>query len=334
MHVQTSWLNSLPGIERYYRYCLPLFPVAIESFALRDYDLVLSSSHCVAKGICAPRAVHIAYVHSPMRYVWDMHDVYFASGASGAERLGMACCRRYLQRWDLRSAGRVDFFAANSKNVAAKITKLYRRDAEVIHPPVDPDKFHIGSGQGRFFLIVSALVPYKNIQLAIAAFNRLKLPLKIVGDGPCLKSLTRQADSHIEFLGWVDDQRLAALYAQCDALIFPGEEDFGIVPLEAQASGRPVIAYGKGGVTESVVSLDDSRNDVKATGMFFSEATPESLMEAVRRYQTIKHLFDPVVLRRHAAQFSRNLFKTRIEQFINTKLRERAYSLQQDAKTV
>jgi glycosyltransferase involved in cell wall biosynthesis len=335
MRVETSWLNSLPGIERYYRYCLPLFPLAIESFALRDYDLVLSSSHCVAKGVRAPGALHIAYLHSPMRYVWDMHDAYFAQGDSRAARLGMACCRGYLQRWDLRSAGRVDFFVANSRNVAAKITKLYRREAEVIHPPVDLDKFHIGPGSGRFYLIVSALVPYKNIQLAVAAFNRLKLPLKIAGDGPSRRSLEKQAGPNIEFLGWVEDARLAELYAECEALIFPGEEDFGIVPLEAQASGRPVIAYGKGGVKESVVGVDDvnDADQANATGIFYADATADKLIEAVERYQTIRTIFRPSRLREHAKQFSRLAFKTQIMRFIEAKLEGKVRNGPQNVKT-
>jgi glycosyltransferase involved in cell wall biosynthesis len=308
-----------------------LFPHAIESLTLRDYDLVLSSSHCVAKGICAPAALHIAYLHSPMRYVWDMHDAYFAHGASWAARLGMACCRGYLQRWDVRSAERVDFFVANSRHIAAKITKLYRRDAEVIHPPVDLDKFHIGTGTGRFYLIVSALVPYKNIQLAIAAFNRLKLPLKIVGDGPARRSLEKQAGPHIEFLGWIEDARLASLYAECEALIFPGEEDFGIVPVEAQASGRPVIAYGKGGVKESVVGVDeaDAVAQSNSTGIFYADATTDHLIEAVERYQTIRSIFRPARLREHAKQFSRLAFKTQIMRFIEAKLEEKTVPVQQ-----
>ena len=335
MRVKASWLNSLPGIERYYRYALPLFPTAIESFVLRDCDLVLSSSHCVAKGACAPGALHISYLHSPMRYVWDMHDVYFAQGAARASRIGMAYCRGYLQRWDVRSTERVDYFVANSKHIAAKIKKLYCREADVIHPPVDLDKFYIGAGRGGFYLIVSALVPYKNIQLAVAAFNRLDMPLKIIGDGPLRRSLEKQASDNIEFTGWVDDSRLAKLYAECEALIFPGEEDFGIVPLEAQASGRPVIAYDKGGVTESVVALDDRRGSgVKPTGILFPEATPASLIEAVRHYQALKHLFDPAALRRHASQFSRGVFKARMEQFINAKLLERRCSVRQDAETL
>ena len=331
MNVRASWLNRLPGVERYYRYGLPLFPTAVESFALRDYDLIISSSHCVAKGIGAEGALHISYIHSPMRYVWDMHDAYFGSGASWPARIGMAVSRAYLQRWDVRSAKRVDYFIANSNHIAQKIDNLYKRQAAVIYPPVDLDKYYIGDHQESFFLIVSALVPYKNIALAITAFNQLQLPLKIVGEGPLRKSLEKQAKDNVEFAGWVDDAHLAKLYAECEALIFPGEEDFGIVPLEAQASGRPVIAYGKGGVTESVIDIDDA---VNATGIYFSAATPASLIDAVERYQRIKHVFEAARLRRHASRFSRAAFKMQMKQFIEAKLLGRAGSIRQNAETL
>ncbi len=335
MNVKASWIDRLPGASRYYRYFLPLFPQAIESFELRDYDLVLSSSHCVAKGIYPHRALHIAYVHTPMRYIWDMGDAYLAGGTSLLARAGLAASRPYLRRWDLRSTGRVDQVIAISNNVAAKIERIYGRSAHVIYPPVNVDKFHLTDKRQPYYLIVSALVPYKRIDLAVDAFNAVKLPVKIAGDGPLRRFLQRRAKSNIEFVGWVDDARLAKLYAECEALIFPGEEDFGIVPLEAQASGRPVIAYARGGVTESVIALDDRRSSgAEPTGVFFPDATPASLIEAVRRYQVTRHLFDPAALRRHAAQFSRTVFKTRMEQLIDAKLLERAPSVQQDAKTV
>jgi glycosyltransferase involved in cell wall biosynthesis len=322
MKVRASWLNRLPGVERYYRYGLPLFPTAIESFALKDYDLILSSSHCVAKGAVSGGAPHISYIHSPMRYIWDLHGAYFGASASWPARLGMALCRGYLQRWDRRSAQSVNWFITNSKHIAAKIKTIYGREAEVIYPPVDIDRFHIGDRRKTFYLIVSALVPYKNIQTAVAAFNQLRLPLKIAGEGPLRKSLEKQAGASVEFLGWVDDARLAELYAGCEALIFPGEEDFGIAPLEAQASGRPVIAYGKGGVRESVVALDERGRGGDATGIFFAEATAENLRDAVERYHKVKHRFEPAALRRHASRFSRSAFKARMKQWIGEKLRQ------------
>lgn len=240
MHVRRSWIDRLPGARKYFRYLLPLFPKTIESFELDGYDLILSSSHCVAKGIFPHRALHLAYVHTPMRYIWDMGDAYLAGGAPLVARAGLALSRAYLRRWDLRSAHRVDQFIATSHNVAAKIERIYRRSAKVIYPPVEVERFHIAKALQSYYLVVSALVPYKRIDLAVEAFNALKLPLKIAGDGPLRKFLQRRAKSHIEFLGRVDGDRLAELYAQCQALIFPGEEDFGIAPLEAHASGRQI----------------------------------------------------------------------------------------------
>lgn len=326
MNIHASWVQRMPMVERAYRYYLPLFPRAVESFELREYDLVLSSSHCVAKGVFPHRALHVAYIHAPMRYVWDLHDQYFGPGDPLLGRLGMKLMRRYLQRWDIRSTGRVDFFLANSKNVAAKVKNLYGRDATVIHPPVDVESFYLLNEQAPYYLLVSALVPYKKIDLAVAAFNALKLPLKVVGDGPLRSKLEAMAGPNIEFLGWVDHRALPGLYASCQALIFPGEEDFGIVPLEAQASGRPVIAYGKGGVLESVVPLrpsDGGANPPGApTGIFFRELNADSLGEAVLFFQKMKHVFDLASIRQHASHFSRDRFKSQIRDYIEMRLRK------------
>lgn len=321
MTVKTSFISQLPWAKRAYRYYLPLFPAAIERFELGSYDLVLSSSHCVAKGVLPHRALHIAYVHAPMRYVWDQHDSYFGADSGWMSRTGMALCRSYLQQWDVRSASGVDYFIANSKNVAAKIKNLYGRDAAVIYPPVDVERFDLHPDVQTYYLIVSALVPYKRVDIAIEAFNRLRLPLKIVGDGPLRTRLRKIAEPNIEFLGWVNDQDLAGLYARSQALIFPGEEDFGIVPLEAQASGRPVIAYGRGGALETVVALE-GENASSATGMFFSEPNAESLVAAVELFQRIREGFESTNIRRHACKFSRERFKTQISDYIAAHIRE------------
>jgi len=316
MNVKTSWIDRLPGAQKRFRYLLPFFPRAIESFALGDYDLIVSSSHCVAKGIFH-RALHIAYVYTPMRYIWDMGDAYLSGGTTVMARAGLALSRPYLRRWDLRSTRRVDQFIAISNNVAAKIEQIYGRSAKVIYPPVDFDKFHLSDKLQPYYLIVSALVPYKRIDLAVDAFNALKVPLKIAGDGPLRRFLQRLAKSNIEFLGWVDDMKLAELYSQCQALIFPGEEDFGIAPLEAQASGRPVIAFNKGGLLETVIGFDRASPQRYPTGLFFSEQRAESLIAAVELYQKSQSEFVPDQIRQHALKFSRERFKQEIAEYID-----------------
>jgi glycosyltransferase involved in cell wall biosynthesis len=319
MNVITSWIDRLPGKQKYFRYLLPLFPQAIESFDLGDYDLVLSSSHCVAKGIYPHGALHIAYMYTPMRYIWDMEEAYVAGGTSLPSRAGLSLCRPYLRRWDLRSAERVNQFIAISNNVAAKINRIYGRPAEVIYPPVDVDRFYVADDFLQpYYLIVSALVPYKRIDIAVDAFNRLQLPLKIAGDGPLRSFLRRRAKANIEFLDRVDDAQLAGLYSQCQALIFPGEEDFGIVPLEAQASGRPVIGFKKGGLLETVIGLDGSSSSQGyPTGLFFYEQRAESLIAAVELYQKSQGQFRPEHIRQHAAKFSRERFKQESAEYID-----------------
>ena len=324
MAVTTSFIDRLPWAKQAYRYYLPLFPTAIEHFELSRYDLIVSSNHCVAKGIVPHRAFHIAYMHAPMRYVWDQYDAYFGADSSSISRAGMMVWRRYLQRWDIRSSERVDYFVANSNNVARKIKNVYGRESDVIYPPVDIKRFQLGERlDPGYYLIVSALVPYKRIDLAVDVFNGIRLPLKIVGDGPLRRLLERRAHSNIEFLGWVNDASLSELYSRCEALVFPGEEDFGIVPLEAQASGRPVIAYGKGGALETVVPLE-SGGGAPATGIFFTEQTVESLLTALQFFQKNRQRFEPTAIRQHACRFSRERFKTQISDYISARLRERA----------
>jgi glycosyltransferase involved in cell wall biosynthesis len=332
MRIYSSWLNLIPRIRRAYRYYLPLFPLAAESFDLRGYDLVLSSSHCVAKGIFPHRGLHITYIHAPMRYVWDLRDAYLSGGTSLIARAGLSLSRSYLQRWDVNSANRVDQFIANSNNVAAKIERLYGRSAKVIYPPVDVDRFHLTERQESYYLIVSALVPYKRIDIAVDAFGAIQKPLKIVGDGPLWRDLQRRARSNIEFLGYVNDASLPELYSGCQALIFPGEEDLGLVPLEAQASGRPVLAYGKGGALETVLPLG---NRVDApTGIFFQEQTVDGLIAAVRTFEDNRQTFVDMAIRQHACRFSRDRFKAQISDYIETLLRERATDDQGDAQAV
>jgi len=311
MEIKTSLLQRLPLSRSKYRYYLPLFPRLIEHFNLEGFDLVISTSHCVAKGAIPGRgALSICYCLTPMRYVWYFGDEYFAHW--GWKRRMLAPAFAYLKRWDVASAQRVDRWIAISEHVAARVQKIYNTRAEVIYPPVNTDFFTPAGKVGNYHLIVSALVPYKRIDIAIGAFNKLGLPLKIVGEGPQRKRLQATAGPGVEFLGWGTDAEVRDLYRGCRAFIFPGEEDFGITPLEAQACGRPVVAYGKGGARETVRDGE--------TGVFFTEQTPEALADAVRKAARIT--FDPDVLRENAVRFERAAFKTKLHGYISTAIGE------------
>jgi glycosyltransferase involved in cell wall biosynthesis len=326
--IKTSWIQHLPWVDRKYRNYLPLFPRAIESFSLKGYDLILSSSHCVAKGIrFDSQALHIAYIHTPMRYVWDMYEVYFGkeSTAGWPARTIMPVIRPFLQKWDIRSNDRVHHFLANSNHVRQRIKRYYNRPAEVIHPPVDTQAFDLFQGPKDYYLLVSALAPYKRVDLAIRAFQRLGKPLVIVGTGPLMASLQKESGKNISWLGWQTSENLKKLYGECRAFIFPGEEDAGITPLEAQASGRPVVAFGRGGALETVVPLDEYRDGKKDffSGIFFPEQSEESLIEAVNTLENHSHLLNPEKVRTHAETFDRQVFKERIIRTILQKLQDR-----------
>jgi len=318
MHLRTSFIQHLPDLARRYRHYLPLFPHAIESFDFSGYDLVLSSSHCVAKGVITPPGcTHVSYVHTPMRYVWDQFGDYFGPGRAGRlTRLAANVAAPFLRSWDESSALRVDRYLANSTHVQERIRKRYRREATVIFPPVDTARFHpIAPAQGGdFYLMVGALAPYKRVDLAVEAFNRLARPLHVVGTGPERARLRALAGPHVKLLGALPDAEIAHLYARCKALVFPGEEDAGITPLEAMASGRPVLAYGKGGVRDAVVPLEPGATH--PTGIFFGRQSVEDLIDAVRRFEAAESRFDPAALRRHAEAFDRAHFKRRIEAFL------------------
>jgi len=318
MAIKTSFIQNLPFSKKGYRKYLPLFPMAIERFNLKGYDLILSCSHCVAKGIIPPPdALHISYMLTPMRYAWDMYGEYFGEN----KKKIIPFFIHYLRMWDVTSSQRVDNFLCISDHVANRIKKYYRREAEVIHPPVDANRFRVRNKTRDFFLVVSSLVSYKKIDLAIKAFGQLGYPLKIIGSGPEEKRLKSIAPSNAEFLGWQPDEAVADYYSKCRALIFPGEEDFGIVPLEAMASGRPVIAYGKGGALETIVPYSQKNKRGKTpTGIFFYEQTVSSLVEAAKQFNKIEKAFNPSAIRKHAQQWDRKIFKKKIKKSIFEKI--------------
>lgn len=322
--IKTSFIQKLPKAGEKYRLYLPLFPMAIESFDLTGYDLVISSSHCVAKGVVpGPSAVHVSYIYTPMRYIWDQYHSYFNSRRNGwLGRKAIGAFTHYLRFWDASSSSRVDSFVAISEYVAKRVRKYYRRDASVIYPPVDCKRFKASKKEGDYFLMVSAFAPYKRIDLAIAAFNYLKLPLKIIGKGEDEERLRAIAGKNIEFLGWRSDSDIAEHYANCKAFVFPGAEDFGITPLEAMASGKPVIAFGMGGALETVVPLDAKEKGQTPTGVFFNEASPESLIEAIKAFDANKNGFDPIAIREHALRFDKSVFKEKMRSFIEEQCAE------------
>jgi glycosyltransferase involved in cell wall biosynthesis len=319
LRVYTSGLSHFPGVQRYYRVLLPLFPRAIERFRPTGYDLVISSSHAVAKGIRVdPSTVHLCYCHTPMRYVWDQADVYLGRGL---RRVMAAPLVRYLQEFDVRTSvpERVTRFTAISQTVADRIRRRYNREANVVFPPVDLDRIRPnGLPPEDFFLMVGAFVPYKLESIAIEAFRQSGLRLIVVGDGPGRARLVRRAPPNVEFVGRVSDEALADLYARCRALVFPSEEDFGIVPVEAQAAGRPVIAFGRGGACESVVELkNDSAQYRPGTGIFFAQQTADSLAEALDRFTGLERAFDSRAIRTNAERFSAAHFRDGILQEVS-----------------
>lgn len=319
--IHSSLLQWIPGIFDVYRWLLPFFPLAVRSLNVKKYDVVISSSHCVAKAIRVKKnAIHICYCHTPMRYLWGFKDEYLGRFPTVIRWL-IELYFKQLRKWDVETSRGVTVFIANSKNTATKILQLYGKEATVIHPPVqsspDAQEFSEQKGDG-FFLVVSALVPYKRVDLAIEAFNQLGLPLRIVGHGPLRKHLEGLVrSSKIVFQGQVDDRTLYRHYANCKAVIFPGEEDFGIVPVEAQMFGKPVIAYGRGGVTESVLphNMPHGLRPVnESTGLFFYEPSVGALMEQIRAFENLR--FNPAFIRAHAQQFNATRFHREVSTFM------------------
>mgnify|MGYP001274604862 FL=1 len=300
--IRTSFVQHLPFGLKKYRHYLPLFPLAIEQFDLSAYDLIVSSSHCVAKGVRLNNSTyHISYVHTPMRYVWDQFNTYFRQPrTSWPVRIGAELMRPYLQRWDRNTAKRVDTFLCNSNNIRKKILEYYGRESQVIYPPVDLSRFKPGDTKADYYLMVGAFAPNKRVDLAVHAFNKLKLPLKISGSGQDEEYCRSIAGETIEFLGTLSNEKLLELYQQARALVFPGEDDFGITPLEAQACGTPVIAFAAGGVLETVTDQ---------TGLFFKEQNVEALVKAVEIMERKWEVFVPEKFQEQLSRFGRGHFK-------------------------
>lgn len=301
-----SFVQWLPSAARHYRQYLPLFPTAIEQFDFDSYDLVISTSHCAAKSVVVPgRAAHVCYCHSPMRYAWDQFDSYFGPDQVGATRsrlLRPVLAR--MARWDRDTAGRVDRYVANSHYVAGRIRRYYNRPSTVVYPPVDTTFYRPDPAvaRERFLLAVSALVPYKRLDVAIRAAAAARVPLTIVGRGPeegRLRSLAASMGSDVTFTGWLTDDEIRDLYRRCRAAVMPGVEDFGMVPVEAQACGRPVVALGEGGALDSI--LDG------VTGTLVPESSVDAFAEAFRDVTTRD--FDAAAIRRHAESFGKERFQ-------------------------
>jgi glycosyltransferase involved in cell wall biosynthesis len=317
----TSFVNRIPGATRWHRHFLPLYPFALEQFDFSDFDLVISSESGPAKGIITPpQTCHICYCHSPMRYIWDMYHQSRKS-MNPVTRAMFSASAHYMRLWDLSTAARVDHFIANSRFIAARIRKCYRRESTVIHPPANVSAGYIASQIEDYYLVVSRFVPYKRVDLAIEACNRLRRRLQIVGDGPEYKRLRKVAGPTIEFLGRLDESALHEIYARCRALLFPGEEDFGLVPVEAQSHGRPVIAYGRGGALETVMAdLADDDDTANCSGVFFGTQTAESLCEAMQRFERSESRFRPQFIRNSVERFSLERFKAEIATFVLEKI--------------
>ena len=308
---KTSFIQKLPLAKKKHRNYLPLFPSAIERLDLSGYDVIVSSSHAVTKGIKKnPNQLHITYCHSPMRYIWDQADQYL----KGAKGLIAKLFINYLRKWDLKSASNVDFFIANSHHISQKIKIIYNRDSEVIYPPVDVDKFEANEYKEDYYVTASRMVPYKRLDLVIEAFNEMPdKNLIVIGSGPEKEKLISKASSNIKIIEHQNTEKLKVYMQKAKAFVFAAEEDFGIVVVEAMACGTPVIAWNCGGTGESVIDGD--------TGVLFSEQTKDSIIAAVKKFEGISCDFNPQLICKHSKNFSRTKFENNIKNFVDEKVK-------------
>lgn len=306
--VHTSFMQRLPGIKKNFRHYFPIYPFAVESLDVNDYDLILSSTSGYAKGVRKRRgAIHVCYCHTPMRWAWRYEDYAAREQFGGVKSLILPPILAGLRRWDLRAAEQPDFYIVNSHNVARRVKETYGRDSVVIPPPIDVERFLPDEPDEDFYLILSRLISYKKLDLAIEACKKLDRRLIVIGEGPDRKRLEQLAGKRTEFLGRQPAEVVARYASRCRALLFPGEEDFGMVPLEINASGRPVIAYGAGGALETVIDGE--------TGIFFNEQTAESIVEAIEEFES--RLWNRRLMRKHAEKFDTTVFTGRVTEFLH-----------------
>ncbi len=319
--VTTSFIQQLPFAKKHYRSYLPLMPLAIEQLDLSHYDLIISSSHAIAKGvITGPDQIHISYIHSPMRYAWDMQHQYLKESGltTGPKGYIAKFILHKMRLWDQRTSNGVDYFAANSHFIARRIWKTYRREAEVIYPAVNLELFTPHQQKDDFYLIASRLVPYKKMDLLVESFaNMPDKKLIVIGSGPDFKKVQSKATKNIEILGYQPTETLIYYMQRAKAILFAAEEDFGLVPVEAQACGTPVIAYGKGGALETVRGL----NQTNPTGIFFAEQTIQSICDAVDEFERNQHVFTLQNCVQQASQFSSQTFQEKFKKFVKDKMK-------------
>jgi len=315
---KTSFIQMLPFARKRHRKYLPLFPLAIEQFNLSGYDLVISSSHAVAKGVVTSSSqLHVCYCHTPIRYAWDLKDQYLKETNLDKGLKGWAANKilGYIKKWDLKTSRHPNYFVANSKYIAGRIKRLYNREAEVIYPPVDINKFEVETKKENYYLTASRMVPYKRIDLIVEAFSEMPdKKLVVIGHGPEMEKVKSKSSNNIEITGYQPFDSLKKYMQQAKAFIFAAEEDFGIIAVEAMACGTPVIAFNKGGITESVIDGE--------TGIFFNEQTKDSIIEAVNKFEMRRKDFDAGCIRKQSEKFSREIFEDSIYSFVSGKLKE------------